>query len=309
MRPTYFGGILVLLVLALGVLYSSAFTVYQTENALVLRFGEVQREIIKNPGLHWKVPFADRVVYVDNRILDLDSPVQEVIASDQKRLVVDAFARYRISNPLEFYRSVGSISAANSRLASFLNSALRRVLGDASFFAVVRDDRPQLMAQITEQTNREAQSLGVTVVDVRIRRADLPQANSEAIFRRMQTERQQEAAQIRAEGEEQARRIRATADRQATVIVAEANRESEEIRGDGDAERSAIFADAYNKDPGFFAFYRSMQAYDLALGRSDTRFLLSPNSDFFRYFGTLLGRSGAGAAGVAEGTQPAAPAQ
>lgn len=309
MRPTYFGGILVLIVVALVVLYNSVFTVYQTENALVLRFGDVRREIINDPGLHWKVPFADRVVFLDNRILDLDSPVQEVIASDQKRLVVDAFARYKITDPLQFYRSVQTISAADSRLASFLNSALRRVLGDASFFAVVRDDRAQLMSQITEQTNREAKSLGIEVVDVRIRRADLPQANSEAIFRRMQTERQQEAAQIRAEGEEQARRIRATADRQATVIVAEANRESEEIRGDGDAERSAIFAEAYNKDPDFFAFYRSMQAYDQALGREDTRFLLSPKSDFFRYFGTSLGRTGSAGTEAATGTQPAAPAQ
>jgi len=303
-RTTYFGGILVLLVLALIVLYNSAFTVYQTENALVLRFGDVRREIINDPGLHWKVPFADRIVFVDNRILDLDSPVQEVIASDQKRLVVDAFARYRIDKPVEFYKSAGTISAANSRLASYLNSALRRVLGDATFFAVVRDDRPQLMAQITAQTNREAQSLGIKVVDVRIRRADLPQANSEAIFKRMQTERQQEASQIRAEGEEQSRRIRATAERQATVIVAEADRESEETRGDGDAQRSVIFAEAYNKDPDFFGFYRSMQAYDTALTQSDTRFLLSPSSDFFRYFGSPMGRAKPGA-----GTPPSAPAQ
>lgn len=305
MRRSLIGGVLVILVIALLVLWSSLFTVYQTEDALVLRFGEPQRVIINDPGLHWKVPIADSVVFVDNRILDLDSPVQEVIASDQKRLVVDAFARYRITNPLRFYQSAGSVAQASSRLATVLNSAVRRVLGDASFFAVVRDDRPQLMSQITQQVNREAQSFGITVIDVRIRRADLPQANSEAVFRRMQTERQQEAAQIRAEGAEEARRVRSRADRDATVIVAEANRESEEIRGEGDATRSAIFADAFNKDPDFFAFYRSMQAYDAALTQQDTRFLLTPNSDFFRYFSTPFGserRPGIGG-------PPAAPAQ
>lgn len=300
MKRSLFGGFLVLIAIALFAIYSSLFTVYQTENALVLRFGEPQRVIINDPGLHWKLPIADSVVFVDNRILDLDSPVQEVIASDQKRLVVDAFARYRITDPLRFYQSAGSISQASSRLATVLNSAVRRVLGDATFFAVVRDDRPQLMTQITAQVNREAQSFGITVEDVKIRRADLPQANSEAIFRRMQTERQQEAAQIRAEGGEEARRIRSRADRDSIVIVAEANRESEEIRGDGDAERSAIFAEAFNKDPDFFAFYRSMQAYDEALAKQDTRFLLSPNSDFFRYFGSPSGvvtRGGAAATG------------
>jgi membrane protease subunit HflC len=219
--------------------------------------------------------------------------------------VVDAFARYRITNPLRFYQSAGSINQASSRLAAVLNSAVRRVLGDATFFAVVRDDRPELMALITEQVNREAQSFGINVIDVRIRRADLPQANSEAIYRRMQTERQQEASQIRAEGEEEARRIRARSDRDSIVIVAEANRDSEQIRGEGDAERNAIFAEAFNQDPDFFAFYRSMQAYDQALAQQDTRFLLSPNSDFFRYFGTPFGserRPGIGG-------PPAAPAE
>jgi membrane protease subunit HflC len=304
MSRSFLIGILILVVIGLTVLYMSAFTVYQTQQALVLRFGEPLRKI-EEPGLHWKVPIADNVVFLDKRILDLDSPVQEVIASDQKRLVVDAFARYKITNPLVFYQSVQDIRSANSRLSTVLNSAVRRVLGDATFFAVVRDDRPQLMAQITQQMNREAQSFGITVIDVRIRRADLPQANSEAIFRRMQTERQQEASQIRAVGEEQARRIRSRSDRDAIVIKAEADRESEEIRGDGDAQRSAIFADAYNKDPDFFAFYRSMRAYDQALTKQDTRFLLSPNSDFFRYFGTPFGAKRQ--PGI--GGPPAAPAQ
>lgn len=290
MRRSVLGGILVLLVIALFALYSSLFTVYQTQQALVLRFGEPQR-VIDQPGLHWKVPIADQVVLIDKRILDLDSPAQEVIASDQKRLVVDAFARYRITDPLRFYQAVGTIAVADSRLATVLNSAVRRVLGEATFFAVVRDQRPQLMTEITQQANHEAQSFGITIVDVRIRRADLPQANSEAIFRRMQTEREQEAAQIRAVGEEEARRIRANADRESTIVVAEANRESEQIRGDGDAERSAIFAAAYGIDTDFFAFYRSMLAYDQAFAEEDTRFLLSPDSEFFRYFGSALGSS------------------
>ncbi|WP_436637700.1 protease modulator HflC [Microbaculum sp. FT89] len=293
MRRSFLIGFLVLIAIGLATLYASAFTVYQTQQALILRFGEPQR-IITEPGLHWKVPLADRVVLIDKRILALDSPAQEVIASDQKRLVVDAFARYRITDALKFFQAAGSIEVADSRLASFLNSAVRRVLGDASFVAVVRDQRQQLMNQITDQTNRQAQSLGITVIDVRIRRADLPQANSEAIFRRMQTERQQEAAQIRAEGEEEARRVRSRADRDATVIVAEANRESEQVRGDGDAERSAIFADAYGKDRDFFAFYRSMLAYDEALTKQDTRFVLSPDSEFFRYFGSAQGSADPG---------------
>lgn len=302
MKRSVLGGILILIVLGLIGLYMSLFTVYQTQQALVLRFGEPQR-VINEPGLHWKVPIADDVVFIDNRILDLDSPVQEVIASDQKRLVVDAFARYRITNPLRFYQSVTTIRDADSRLSTVLNSAVRRVLGDATFIGVVRDDRPKLMSQITEQMNREAQSFGITVIDVRIRRADLPQANSEAIFRRMQTERQQEAAQIRAEGAEEARRVRSRADRDSIVIVAEARRDSEQVRGEGDATRSNIFAEAYNADPDFFAFYRSMQAYDQALANPDTRLLLSPSSDFFRYFGSPMGRLPASGGG--SGEQPA----
>jgi modulator of FtsH protease HflC len=301
MNRTFFIGFLILIAAALFTLYLSLFTVYQTQQALVLRFGEPQR-IITEPGLHWKVPFADRIVLVDKRILALDSPAQEVIASDQKRLVVDAFARYKITDPLKFFQAAGTVQQADSRLATVLNSAVRRVLGDASFVAVVRDQRQQLMNQITAQVNREAQSFGITVEDVRIRRADLPQANSEAIFRRMQTERQQEAAQIRAEGEEEARRVRSRADRDATVVVAEANRESEQVRGDGDAERSAIFAEAYGKDTDFFSFYRSMLAYDESLAKQDTRFVLSPDSEFFRYFGSAQGSASPG-----DGTRASGP--
>jgi membrane protease subunit HflC len=260
---------------------------------------------ITAPGLHWKVPFIDSVVYIDNRILDLENPSQEVIAADQKRLVVDAFARYRISNPLKFYQAVGSIEAANSRLATVLNSALRRVLGESTFISVVRDEREGLMARISEQVNREAANFGITVVDVRIRRADLPEANSQAVFQRMQTERQREAAEIRAQGNEAAQRTRARAEREATIIVAEANSRGEQVRGQGDAERNKIFAEAYNRDPTFFTFYRSMQAYETSLKPGETRILISPDaSSFFRYFADPLG----GAPTASQDVLPPVPA-
>ncbi len=289
MRNQVLGVVLAILV-AVGVvvLYSAAFIVNQTQQALVLRFGEPQ-EPITTPGLHWKVPFIDSVVYLDNRTLDLEMPSQEVIASDQKRLVVDAFARYRITNPLRFYQAVGTVEAANSRLATVLSSALRRVLGETTFISVVRDDREGLMRRIAEQVNREAAGFGITVVDVRIRRADLPEANSKAVFQRMQTERQREAAEIRAQGNEAAQRLRARAERQATVIVAEASSKGEQLRGEGDAERNNIFAEAFGRDPEFFTFYRSMQAYESSMKSADTRLLLSPDSSFFRYFQNPLG--------------------
>lgn len=278
---------LTLVVVLLGILavaaYLSLFTVHQTQQALVLEFGKPKR-LVTEPGLNYKIPFIQNVEYFDKRLLDLDSSPQEVIASDQKRLVVDAFARWRISDPLLFFQSVGDESGARLRLGAFLEAALRRVLGASSFEAVVRDKRDALMQDITQQVNAEAKELGITVADVRIKRADLPEANSQAIYRRMQTERQRQAAEIRAQGEEASRRIRATADRQVTVLKAEATGESERIRGAGDAEKNRIFADAFNRDPDFFAFYRSMQAYEASLKGGDTRMLLSPDSEFFRYF-------------------------
>ncbi|MGR7997456.1 MULTISPECIES: protease modulator HflC [unclassified Xanthobacter] len=284
MKSPIVGGVLALLaVIALVVVYSSAFIVYQTQQALVLRFGE-PLEPVTTPGLHWKAPFIDTVVYLDNRILDLENPSQEVIASDQKRIVVDAFARYRITNPLRFYQAAGTVEAANSRLATVLNSSLRRVLGENAFIAVVRDQRENLMRQIGEQVNREAAAFGITVVDVRIRRADLPEANSQAVFQRMQTERQREAAEIRAQGNEAAQRLRARADREAAIVVAEANSKGDQLRGEGDAERNRIFADAFGRDPDFFTFYRSMQAYEASMKSGDTRLVVSPDSSFFRYF-------------------------
>ena len=281
---------LVILLVALFVAYSSLFTVTQTEQALVVRFGDPIR-VITQPGLNYKYPLVDTVIPIDKRILDLENPAQEVIASDQKRLVVDAFARYRITNALKFYQSAGSIAAANIQLASLLNAALRRVLGEVTLIQIVRDQRAELMVRSREQLNREAAAYGVAIVDVRIRRADLPDQNRQAVYQRMQTERQREAAEFRAEGAQRAQEIRAKADRDATVIVAEANSTAEQTRGDGDAERNRIFAEAYSQDQDFFAFYRSMNAYEAGLRSADTRFLLRPDSSFFRYFGDPTGKA------------------
>jgi len=286
---------LILLFAVIIVGYSSVFTVAQTEQVLVVRLGEPVR-VVTEPGLNFKAPFIDTVISIDKRILDLENPSQEVIASDQKRLVVDAFARYRIKNALRFYQSIGSIQAANIQLTTLLNAALRRVLGEVTFINVVRDDREVLMNRIREQLDREADQYGIQVVDVRIRRADLPEQNSQAVYQRMQTERQREAAEFRAQGGQKAQEIRSKADREATVIVAEANSTAEQIRGAGDAERNRLFAEAYGKDPDFFAFYRSMSAYESGLKSSDTRFLLRPDSDFFKYFGSASGHPAAAAA-------------
>ena len=268
--------------------YLTLFTVYQTQQALVLEFGKAKR-VIKDAGLNLKIPFIQNVEFFDKRILDLDATSQEAIASDQKRLIVDAFLRYRIVDPLRFYQTVRDERIARQRLSTILESSLRRVLGESSFIAVVRDEREDLMKRITEQVNANAEDFGIEIVDVRIKRADLPEANSQAIFRRMQTEREQEAAQIRAQGEEVSRRIRAEADRDVTVLKAEATRESEVLRGQGDAERNNIFNKAFGKDPDFFGFYRSMQAYEAGLKSSDTRLLLTPNTEFFRYFNDPAG--------------------
>lgn len=277
--------------------YLSAYVVRQTEQAIVLEFGRpIEDGVITKPGLNWKIPIAQTVDYFDKRILDLDTSPQEVIASDQKRLVVDAFARFLIKDPLQFYKTVRSEETARVRLGTFLDAGIRRALGSATFQDVVRDKREDLMKTITRQVNEEAKDLGIEVVDVRIKRADLPEENSEAIYNRMQTERQQEAAEFRAEGSAAANRIRARADRERTVILAEANKKSEQVRGDGDAERNKIFAEAFNKDADFFAFYRSMQAYEAGLTSSDTRLVISPNSEFFRFFGNPSGKVPPGSA-------------
>lgn len=285
---------LIVLFIVLAVGYSSVFTVQQTEQTIVLRFGEPV-DVVTEPGLHFKAPW-NSVINVDKRILDLENPSQEVIASDQKRLVVDAFARYRIKNALRYYTSVGSIQAANLQLTTLLNAALRRVLGEVNFIAVVRDEREKLMSRIREQLDKEADGYGIEVVDVRIRRADLPEQNSQAVYDRMKTERQREAAEFRAQGDQKAQEIRSKADREATVIVAEANSAADQTRGAGDAERNRLFAEAYGKDKDFFAFYRSMTAYENGLKSSDTRFLLRPDSEFFKYFGSANGKPAEAAA-------------
>jgi membrane protease subunit HflC len=290
MKLNFIGGVAgILLIAALIVGYSSLFTVYQTQQALVVRLGKVVR-VVDEPGLNVKLPFIDNVIDIDKRILDLEAPAQEVIASDQKRLVVDAFARYRIKDPLRFFQTLGSKPAADSQLNILLNSALRRVLGESTFIQVVRDERAELMARIRDLINHEAASYGIEVVDARIRRADLPEQNSQAVYQRMQTARQREAAEYRAQGLQQAQEIRSKADREVTVLVADATSKSEQIRGEGDATRNKIFADAFNKDPDFFSFYRSMQAYENGLKPNETRLVLNPDSNFFRYFNDPSGK-------------------
>src|SRR5205807_1982867 len=277
MKLNLVGGIIaavVLLALILG--YGSLFTVYQTRQALVVRLGQPVR-VVTEPGLNFKIPLIDSVIHIDKRILDLENPSQEVIASDQKRLVVDAFARYKITKPLMFYQTVGSVEGANSRLSTLLNSALRRVLGESTLTHVVKDDRAALMAKVREQLEQEATSFGIAIVDVRIRRADLPEQNSNAVYERMKTERQREAAEFRAQGSQRAQEIRARADRDVTVLLAEATAKAEQTRGEGDGERNRIFAEAYGRDTDFFAFYRTMQAYESGLRHNDTRMLLKPD--------------------------------
>jgi len=285
------GGIAAVLAVILAIVaYGSLFTVHQTRLALVVRLGDPIK-VITDPGLNFKWPLIENVIYFDKRILDLENASQEVIASDQKRLVVDAFARYKIKDALRFYQSVGSIEGANQRLSTLLNSALRRVLGEATLTHVVRDDRAALMARVREQLDREAGAFGIVVVDVRIRRADLPEQNSQAVYKRMQTDRKREAQEFESQGTQRAQEIRARADRDVTVAIADATSRAEQTRGEGDAERNRIFAEAYGKDPNFFAFYRSMQAYESGLRHGDTRMVLRPDSDFFRFFGDPGGKA------------------
>ncbi|HEX2725640.1 MAG TPA: protease modulator HflC [Beijerinckiaceae bacterium] len=291
--------LLVLGGLLIVALFAATFTVHQTQQALVLQFGAV-RKVITEPGLYFKIPLAESVHYVDKRVLDLDTPVQTVLSSDRQNLEVDAFARYRITDPLRFYQASvgGSVQIANGRLTSLLNAALRNVLAGASTNDIIRTRRAELMNLIQDSVNRWAQeqAFGVEIIDVRLTRVDLPAANSQAVFQRMQTERQREAADLRATGQQQAVTIRARADREATVVVAEGTRKAEELRGQGDADKNRILAEAFGRDPDFFAFYRSMQAYEAGLKPGETRMVLSPTSDFFRYFNDPSGR-GKGAAG------------
>ena len=274
----------VLLVLAM----SALFTVHQTQQALVLQFGEPKR-VVTEPGLHVKLPFVQNAVYIDRRVLDFDAEPQEVILGDQKRLVVDSFARYRIVDPLRFYQAVGDEALLRGRINTILDASMRRVLGEVPLFTVLSADRIALMNRIRESANNEAKQFGIDIVDVRIKRADLPAENAQAIYRRMQTEREREAKELRAQGAELAQRIRSRADRERRVIIAEAQREGQIARGEGDADAVRIFAEAVGRDIDFFTFYRSMQAYRDALADDNTSFVLSPDSEFFRYFGGTAG--------------------
>ena len=276
--------LLPVLVLAGLVIYLSLFTVKEINQAIVLQFGD-PKKVIAKPGLQVKIPFIQNVVFIDRRILSLDPAPEEVIASDQKRLIVDAYARFKIVDPLKFYISVGDERVARSRLATIINSRLRSVLGTQSLATLLSEDRAKQMAIIQEGVNNEAKKFGITIIDVRIKRADLPQANSEAIYKRMQTEREREAKEFRAKGAEMAVTITSTADKEVTVILANAKKQSEIMKGEGDGIRNRIFADAFGKDPAFFAFYRAMQAYEKALIGGDTSLILSPDSDFFKFFG------------------------
>jgi len=277
--------ILIPIVVVLAVVaYQSLFVVKEVNQAIVLQFGD-PKKIITKPGLNYKIPFIQNVAYLDRRVLNLDNPPEEVIAVDQKRLIVDAFARFKIVDPLKFYISVGNERVARSRLATIINSRIRSVLGTQELATLLSTDRAVHMATIQNDVNTEAQNFGIKIVDVRIKRADLPQANSEAIYKRMQTEREREAKEFRAQGAEMAAKITSTADKEVTVILANANKQSEIMKGEGDGQRNRIFADAFGRDPEFFAFYRAMQSYETALIGGDTSLILSPDSDFFKFFG------------------------
>jgi membrane protease subunit HflC len=287
----FVGGVVVVVLI---LLYMSLFTVRQTEIALVLQFGKPV-SVVDHAGLQVKLPYQNVVIY-DRRILDFEPPAEEVIASDQKRLIVDTYARFKIVNPLQFYQSVGTELAADQRLSTIISASLRRVVGNVELQAVISSQRANIMTQIRDEVNTQAKGFGIDVVDVRLRRADLPEENAEAIFARMKAERQREAAQYRAQGAQQAQQIRADADRQRVEITADAQRQSQILRGQGDAQSIGIYADAYGKDPNFYSFYRSLQAYRTSLAGNGTTYVVSPDSEFFKYL--EAGPAGAAGAGA-----------
>ena len=266
------------------VLFQSVFIVQEINQAIVLQFGNPKNIIVK-AGLNFKLPFIQNVVYLDKRVLNLDNPPEEVIASDQKRLIIDAITRFQIVDPLKFYISVGNERVARSRLSTIINSRIRGVLGTQDLATLLSTERTKQMTIIRNDVNVEAKGFGIKIVDVRIKRADLPPANSDAIYKRMQTERQREAKEFRAQGAEIAAKITSTADKDVTVLLANAKKQSEIMKGEGDGQRNKIFAEAFGKDPQFFAFYRAMQAYETALIGGETSLVLSPDSAFFKFFG------------------------
>lgn len=268
---------------ALAILSSSLFTVYQAEQVLVVRMG-APRAVITDPGLKMKWPLIEDVLRYDARILDLDSSSEQIILGDQKRILVDTFTRYRIIDPLAFYRTVRTEDSARQRLREIVGSSMRRVLGNVMLSSVLSDERAKIMAEIQTQVSSETRSLGITIADVRIRRADLPEETSQSIYERMKSERERQAKEARAQGQERSQQIKARADRERTVILAEAERSAQLLRGEGEATANKIFADAYNRDPEFFALYRSLQAYREAFTDNTTSMVLSPDSEFMRYF-------------------------
>ena len=275
--------IVVLVALAL-LAYNTLFIVDQTEQAIVLQFGEPKR-VVERPGLETKRPWQSVVTY-DKRVLDYDLPAARVTAADQKPMIVDAYARFRITNPLLFYQAVGTEQVARTRLTPIMSGNVRNIVSTVDLADVVSGKREVTMRRIRDAVNAQAKALGIDITDVRIRRADLPEENSKAIYARMRSDREREAAQFRAEGDRLAKEITADADRQRIEIIAEAQKQSQILRGQGDADSIRIYADAFGKDKDFFAFYRSLQAYRDALSSQDTTFVLSPDSEFFRYFGS-----------------------
>lgn len=272
---------------ALGLISSSAYIVYQPEQAIVLQFGEPVRWV-KEPGLKFKVPLIQNVVFYDTRLLNLDPPAQEVVLNDKKRLDVDSFTRYQIVDPLKFYQTVKTETQARSKLEEIVNSSLRKVLGRVTLTELLSQQRTQIMADISKTVKKDAEAIGVSVADVRIRRADLPMEVMQAINERMKTERQRDAKEFRAKGQQKAQNIRATADKEAAIIVAEAEKQSQILRGEGDKESVAIWNKIVGQDVDFYEFYRSLEAYRKSLGDNETSLVLSPDSQFFKYFNTTL---------------------
>ena len=264
--------------------FQSVIIVQEINQAIVLQFGD-PKKIITKAGLNFKLPFIQNVVFLDRRVLNLDNPPEEVIASDQKRLIIDAITRFQIVDPLKFYISVGNERVARSRLSTIINSRIRGILGTQDLATLLSTERTKQMTIIRNDVNEEAKGFGIKIIDVRIKRADLPPANSDAIYKRMQTERQREAKEFRAQGAEIAAKITSTADKDVTVLLANAKKQSEIMKGEGDGQRNKIFAEAFGKDPQFFAFYRAMRAYETALIGGETSLVLSPDSAFFKFFG------------------------
>jgi modulator of FtsH protease HflC len=275
--------VVAILAVAAVVLSSALFIVQQTEQVLLLQFGEIVRPI-SDPGLHTKLPFIQNVVTFDRRLLNVDLPGEEVILGDQRRLIVDTFTVFRISDPLRFYQAIGPTPEnIRGRLNSIVTSALRRVLGNNTLLDVLSTDRERIMSTIRGQVNTEMQSFGVTIVDVRIRRADLPEENTQAILARMQSERQRVAAQARAEGAEASARIKADADRERTVLLADARGNADKVRGEGEAESTRIYAQAFGQDPDFFAIWRTLQGYRDIFEQGGARIVVTPDNDYLRY--------------------------